>query len=85
MSRCTAPVRGHSSASAAENCPVCRYKSRGYSSYSSNYPTHTILLGFLVVAVAVLVQFREVIIVVKEELLNQAGQVNFTNILYSAE
>jgi len=36
MSTCTAPVRGHSSASAAANCPVCRYKSRGYSSYSSN-------------------------------------------------
>lgn len=37
MSGCTAPIRGHSSASAAANCPVCRYKSRGYSSYSSNY------------------------------------------------
>lgn len=35
MSRCTAPVRGHNSASAAANCPACRYKSRGYSSYSS--------------------------------------------------
>jgi len=39
MSRCTAPVRGHSTASGAENCPVCRYKSRGYSSYSS-YPSY---------------------------------------------
>lgn len=35
MSGCTAPVRGHSSASAAANCPVCRYKSRGYSNRSS--------------------------------------------------
>ncbi|EGR1338282.1 toll/interleukin-1 receptor domain-containing protein [Vibrio parahaemolyticus] len=35
MSRCTAPVRGHSSAAAAANCPACRYKSRGYSNYSS--------------------------------------------------
>ncbi len=33
MSRCTAPVTGHRTASGAENCPVCRYKSRGYSSY----------------------------------------------------
>ncbi|SHH07597.1 TIR domain-containing protein [Flavobacterium micromati] len=40
MSRCTAPIRGHNSASAAENCPVCRYKSRGYSSYSSNYDSY---------------------------------------------
>ncbi|EIO3939003.1 toll/interleukin-1 receptor domain-containing protein [Vibrio metschnikovii] len=37
MSRCTAPVRGHSSAEAAANCPACRYKSRGYSSYYSSY------------------------------------------------
>ncbi|HAS6492329.1 TPA: TIR domain-containing protein [Vibrio parahaemolyticus] len=37
MSRCTAPVRGHSSAAAAANCPACRYKSRGYSSYYSGY------------------------------------------------
>jgi hypothetical protein len=36
MARCTAPVRGHSTASGAANCPACssrRY--RGYSSYSS--------------------------------------------------
>lgn len=39
MSRCTAPVRGHSSASAAANCPVCRYKSR-YNSYSSYYDSY---------------------------------------------
>lgn len=36
MVRCTAPVRGHSSASAAENCPACRGRSRGYTSYSSS-------------------------------------------------
>ena len=39
MSRCTAPVTGHRTASGAENCPVCRYKSRGYSSYTS-YPSY---------------------------------------------
>src|SRR5699024_8836031 len=35
MARCTAPVRGHHSASARENCPACggRYGSR-YVSYS---------------------------------------------------
>ncbi|QJR16716.1 hypothetical protein DSM104440_03552 [Usitatibacter palustris] len=41
MARCTAPVRGHSSAAAAAACPVCRYRSSyrssGYSpSYSSS-------------------------------------------------
>jgi len=39
MSRCTAPVTGHRTASGAANCPVCRYKSRGYSSYTS-YPSY---------------------------------------------
>lgn len=39
MSRCTAPVNGHRTASGAENCPVCRYNSRGYSSYTS-YPSY---------------------------------------------
>jgi hypothetical protein len=37
MARCTAPVRGHSSAAAAAACPACRYSSRygrGYSPYS---------------------------------------------------
>ncbi|MGG1845652.1 toll/interleukin-1 receptor domain-containing protein [Brevibacillus agri] len=39
MARCTAPVRGHSSASAAANCPACggrygRYSGSGYVSYS---------------------------------------------------
>lgn len=38
MARCTAPVRGHSSAAAAAECPACRYRSRyGYSGYSSPY------------------------------------------------
>lgn len=34
MARCTAPVRGHSSASAAENCPACRGRNSRYSGYS---------------------------------------------------
>lgn len=38
MARCTAPVRGHSSAAAVAACPACRYRSNhrhgGYSSYS---------------------------------------------------
>jgi len=41
MARCTAPVRGHSSAAAAARCPACRYKSRGYSGYSSSYPSYS--------------------------------------------
>lgn len=44
MSKCTAPVRGHSSAAAAANCPACRYKSRGYgsySSYNSSFPSYS--------------------------------------------
>lgn len=35
MARCTAPVRGHRSASAAAACPACGGRSRGYSSYST--------------------------------------------------
>lgn len=38
MARCTAPVEGHRSASAAAACPACRGRygrSRGYSSYPS--------------------------------------------------
>lgn len=30
MTRCTAPVRGHSSAAAADACPACRYRRSGY-------------------------------------------------------
>ncbi len=36
MSRCTAPVRGHSSAAAAAACPACRYR----TSSRSYYPSH---------------------------------------------
>lgn len=41
MTRCTAPVRGHSSAAAAAACPACRYRSSyggGYG-YSPSYPS----------------------------------------------
>jgi hypothetical protein len=47
MARCTAPVRGHSSAAAEANCPACssrsgRYRSSyGYGGYSSSYPSGT--------------------------------------------
>ena len=38
MARCTAPVRGHSSAAAQAACPACRYRYGGYGSgYSSGY------------------------------------------------
>jgi hypothetical protein len=38
MARCTAPVEGHRSASAAAACPACRGRyGRGYSSYGSSY------------------------------------------------
>ncbi len=40
MARCTAPVRGHSSAAAAARCPACRYKSHGYSGYGSSYSSY---------------------------------------------
>ena len=41
MARCTAPVRGHRSASARADCPACGSRYGGYSrSYSSNsYPS----------------------------------------------
>jgi len=42
MARCTAPVRGHRSASAAANCPACggRYGGyRGYGGYGSYSPS----------------------------------------------
>lgn len=32
MAQCTAPVNGHRTASAAANCPACRYRSSGYRS-----------------------------------------------------
>jgi hypothetical protein len=38
MARCTAPVRGHSSAAAASACPACRYRSSyRYGGYGSSY------------------------------------------------
>lgn len=37
MARCTAPVNGHRSASAAENCPACRSRYGGYRGYSGGY------------------------------------------------
>lgn len=41
MSRCTAPVRGHSSAAAAAACPACRNRSSYRSSYSPSYPSYS--------------------------------------------
>lgn len=40
MARCTAPVRGHSSAAAEAACPACRYRSRGYS-YGGSSPSYS--------------------------------------------
>ncbi len=39
MSRCTAPVKGHRTASAAADCPACSSRSRSYGSYS--YPSYS--------------------------------------------
>lgn len=39
MARCTAPSRGHRTASGAADCPACGGRSRGYSSGYSSYPT----------------------------------------------
>lgn len=45
MARCTAPVEGHRSASAAANCPACRgrySRSSGYGSYGTySLPSYT--------------------------------------------
>lgn len=38
MARCTAPVLGHRSASAAANCPACSSRYGGYRGYSSYVP-----------------------------------------------
>lgn len=35
MARCTAPINGHRSSSAAANCPACGSRYSGYNSYSS--------------------------------------------------
>jgi hypothetical protein len=40
MARCTAPVRGHSSAEAAAACPACRDKRNYYNSYTPSYSTY---------------------------------------------
>ncbi len=42
MARCTAPVRGHRTASGAANCPVCGSRYRGYRSYSSYSPSYSL-------------------------------------------
>jgi hypothetical protein len=39
MARCTAPVEGHRSASAAAACPACRGR-RGFRSYTPSYSPH---------------------------------------------
>lgn len=43
MARCTAPVRGHSSAAAAAACPACRYRSssRNSGGYGGSYHPST--------------------------------------------
>jgi hypothetical protein len=41
MSRCTAPVHGHRTASGAAACPACSSRSSGYGSYSSYSPPHS--------------------------------------------
>ena len=41
MARCTAPVRGHRTASGAANCPVCGSRYRGYRSYTSYPPSYS--------------------------------------------
>src|ERR1019366_9140606 len=45
MARCTAPVEGHRSASAAAACPACRGRYGGYRGYggstSYSYPSHS--------------------------------------------
>lgn len=46
MARCTAPVRGHSSAAAAASCPACRYKSSGYGGFSSYSPSYSGTSGY---------------------------------------
>lgn len=45
MARCTAPVRGHRTASAAAACPACGGRYRGYGSYSSYSPSYSLSGG----------------------------------------
>jgi len=41
MARCTAPVRGHSSAAAAARCPACRGRSNSYGGYGAYSPSYS--------------------------------------------
>ena len=41
MSGCTAPVRGHSSSSAAARCPACRYRYGGGYGYGGGYSSRS--------------------------------------------
>ena len=41
MARCTAPVRGHRTASGRAACPACGGRYGGYGSYSYPYPSHS--------------------------------------------
>lgn len=41
MAQCTAPVRGHRTASAAAACPACGGRYRGFGSYSSYIPSYS--------------------------------------------
>ncbi|HDR9878399.1 TPA: toll/interleukin-1 receptor domain-containing protein [Burkholderia cenocepacia] len=41
MARCTAPVRGHRTASAAAECPACGSRYSGYRSYSYSPPPYS--------------------------------------------
>lgn len=46
MARCTAPSRGHRTASGASDCPACGGRSRsygGYGGYGSSYPSYSSL------------------------------------------
>lgn len=45
MARCTAPVRGHRSAAAEANCPACRGRYLGYSSYPTYTPSYSLSSG----------------------------------------
>lgn len=40
MARCTAPVYGHRSASAAANCPACSSRNYGYGRSYDSYPSY---------------------------------------------
>ena len=41
MARCTAPVRGHSTASGRAACPACSSRYSGYGSYSNSPPSYS--------------------------------------------